>query len=544
MSIHHSISKAFDSPGLASSKLPPKIVDRAVGGLFWVTIFTAITSVVLNVMEQVLQPEFAKLAAHPVLRITSLCILFLSVGIIVVQRTGWLRKDQLLDLGLFFQVAIAFACALFEAAPYKDPNAVVLGHSAIGVWMLMCGLLIPKAPLRAAWSALLCVLMWPLGYWVAGQIFGLQPLPMNRLLAWILPLVIVGVWMCILNNRVLSFYVKQVRMEDIGSYTLDSRLGIGGMGEVWKAKHKLLARDAAIKLIRPQVLRASSGRQESLVRKRFEREAQVTASLRSPHTVALYDFGHARDGSFYYVMELLDGIDLETLVNQYGPMDPGRVVHILYQACKSLEEAHKAGLVHRDIKPRNILLCKLGLEYDFTKVLDFGLVKSLRPSDLAESMLTVEGVITGTPAYLAPEIALGNRNIDGRADLYSLGCVAYFLLSGLLVFDESSPTAFAMAHVQTIPIPLSQRSELSIPAGLEAIVTQLLEKDPARRIQTAQELARRLRTLRDVPVWCPDRAAQWWETNCPDLTVRAPAGDTMPTEELTAATRTSTYAHA
>src|SRR5206468_1620159 len=281
---------------------------------------------------------------------------------------------------------------------------------------------------------LLCVLMWPFGYWAARQIFGIQPLPLNRLLAWVLPLVIVGVWMCILNHRVLSFYVKQVRMEDIGSYTLDSRLGTGGMGEVWKAKHKLLAREAAIKLIRPQVLQSSTGRQEFLLRKRFEREAQVTASLRSPHTVALYDFGHAKDGSFYYVMELLDGIDLETLVDQYGPMDPGRVVHILYQACKSLEEAHKAGLIHRDIKPRNILLCKLGLEYDFAKVLDFGLVKSLRPTDVAESMLTVEGVITGTPAYLAPEIALGNRDIDGRADLYSLGCVAYFLLTGLLVF--------------------------------------------------------------------------------------------------------------
>ena len=162
-------------------------------------------------------------------------------------------------------------------------------------------------------------------------------------------------------------------------------------------------------------------------------------------------------------------------------------VHILYQVCKSLDEAHRAGLVHRDIKPSNILLCKLGLEYDFAKVLDFGLVKSLASGAQTESMMTVDGVTTGTPAYLSPEMALGNREIDGRADLYSLGCVAYFLLTGRMVFEESSPTAFAIAHVQKPPVPMSQRSELPIPAGLEAIVMQLLEKDPAKRIQSAQE---------------------------------------------------------
>ena len=143
--------------------------------------------------------------------------------------------------------------------------------------------------------------------------------------------------------------------------------------------------------------------------------------------------------------------------------------------------------------------------------------------------MTMEGVTTGTPAYLPPEIALGVRDIDGRADLYSLGCVAYFLLTGHMVFEESSPTAFAIAHAQTPPAPMSQRSELPIPAGLEAIVMQLLEKDPARRIQSARELARRLRTLRDVPEWCPDRAAQWWETNAPNVAARE-AGEQKVTE--------------
>ncbi len=347
---------------------------------------------------------------------------------------------------------------------------------------------------------------------------------MSRLLVWILPLVIVAIWMYILNNRLISLYVRQQRAEDVGSYILDTRLGHGGMGEVWKARHKTLARAAAIKLIRPEVLQASTGRQESVLRRRFEREAQVTASLNSPHTVALFDFGQAQDGSFYYVMELLEGIDLQSLVDRFGPMDPSRVVHVLYQACQSLEEAHQAGLVHRDIKPRNVLLCKLGLEHDFTKILDFGLVKTLHRDDPEQTFTTMEGVTTGTPAYLPPEVALGNREIDGRADLYSLGCTAYFLLTGCTVFDEKTPTAFAIAHVQTPPPPMRERTELPIPAGLEALVMQLLEKDPANRVPSAQELARRLRALRDIPEWCPEHATRWWETNLPELSLKATAG--------------------
>jgi eukaryotic-like serine/threonine-protein kinase len=530
MRIQRVASDAFESPGPVALKLPPQIVDRAVAGLCWISVISAVTPVLFTAVGHFLQPEFAKAWAHPILRIVSLAMVFLSGGFIVVQRAGWLRKERLLDLGIVFQVAVAFTCGLFEGAAYENPNMVVLGRSGIAVWMILCGLLMPNAPLRAALSAVLCVLMWPLAYWVDLQIFGYQPMPLSRMLVWVLPLAIVGVWMYVLNNRVLSGYVKQERAEDVGSYILDSLLGNGGMGEVWRAKHKMLAREAAIKLIRLEVLQGSTGRQESLLRKRFEREAQATASLRSPHTVALYDFGRTVDGSFYYAMELLEGIDLQTLVDQYGPMDPSRVRHILYQACKSLEEAHRAGLIHRDIKPRNIMLCKLGLEYDFVKVLDFGLVKSLRGADQGESMMTMEGVTTGTPAYLPPEIALGKRDIDGRADLYSLGCVAYFLLTGHLVFEASSAMAFAIAHAQTAPAPLSERSELPIPVGLEAIVMQLLEKDPSRRIENAWELARRLRLLKDVPEWCPDRAAQWWETNLPDLSLRAPVAGSKAAE--------------
>jgi tRNA A-37 threonylcarbamoyl transferase component Bud32 len=536
MKIQPLSSDSLPSPSPVASKLPPQILDRAAAGFCWVSLFAAVTSVALTAIQHVLQPEFAAAWAHPALRMASLAVVFLSVGCMVVLRQGWLTKERLLDLAMAFQVMIAFACGLFEAAAYQDPNAVVLGHSGVAVWMMLCGFLMPTAPLRALVTAFLCVSMWPLAYWVDLRIFHYEPITASRMLLWILPLVIVAVWMYILNNRVISMYVRQQRAEDVGSYILDSRIGRGGMGEVWRARHKTLARAAAIKLIRPEVLRTSTGRQEHVLRRRFEREAQVTASLSSPHTVALYDFGQAQDGSFYYVMELLEGIDLQTLVDRFGPMDPARVVHLLYQACQSLEEAHRAGLVHRDIKPRNILLCKLGLEYDFTKLLDFGLVKTLYHDDADRTITTMEGITTGTPAYLPPEIAMGNREIDGRADLYSLGCTAYFLLTGHTVFEEKSPTAFAIAHVQTPPPPMRERTELPIPAGLEALVMQLLAKQPAERIPSAQELARRLRSLRDVPGWTPEQAEAWWETNLPERPLAAlPAGEAEATSTVAAA---------
>lgn len=517
MKLQRLSTDGLETPHPAAFQLPPQIQDRAADGLCWVTLFTAVTSVALTAIEHQLQPEFARAWQHPVLRIASLAVFFLSVGLMVLQRSGWLSKQRLLDLGMVFQVAIAFTCALFEGAAYANPNAVVLGHSGIAVWMVLCGRLMPNAPLKSATTAALCVAMWPLGYWTDVRIFGYQPMPVSRILVWVLPLAIVAIWMYVLNNWTLSFFVQQQRAEDVGTYVLTERLGHGGMGEVWRARHKTLARDAAVKLIRPEVLQASSGRQEALLRRRFEREARATARLRSPHTVALYDFGRATNGSFYYVMELLAGIDLQDLVDRYGPMEPARVAHVLCQVAQSLDEAHRAGLVHRDIKPRNIMLSRLGFEYDFAKVLDFGLVKSPRSDDPEQTHTTLDGAMTGTPAYMAPEIAMGSREISGAADLYSLGCTAYFLLTGRLVFDAPTATAYAVAHVQTPPPPMRERSELPVPDGLEAIVMQLLEKQPERRISSARELARRLRALEDVPPWSPEQSERWWEMNLPEL---------------------------
>lgn len=523
MRIHPASSAALRTPSLLARDLPSQIVERAAGGLFWVSLIAVISAAALTLTDYLLHPGFAEAWAHPVLRLAFLALLLLSAGFIAVQRAGCFSKRQLLNLGMVFQVAVAFHAVLSEAAAYQDADTVVFGVSRVAIWMLLCAWLAPNAPLKSAVTAALCVAMWPLGYWVDLQIFGYQPMTFRGILVWILPLVVTATCVYAINSRMIAFCVRQQRCEDVGSYTLTSQLGKGGMGEVWRAKHNMLARDAAVKLIRPEVLNASSGQQEFLIRRRFEREAQVTASLRCPHTVALYDFGQTNEGAFYYVMELLDGIDLETMVNRCGPMHPARVVHILRQVSQSLEEAHHAGLVHRDIKPRNILLAKQGLECDFAKVLDFGLVKATQSGDSDRTLTTVDGVIAGTPAFLSPEAAMGNRSVDARSDLYSLGCTAYFLLTGQLVFDVPSPTAFLIAHVQTTPIPVSQRAELPIPAELEAIVMQLLEKDPLHRIQSARELRRRLRLLPQANDWCPERAERWWEINWPNLAALTPA---------------------
>jgi len=318
------------------------------------------------------------------------------------------------------------------------------------------------------------------------------------------------------------------RAKDLGSYHLESLLGKGGMGEVWRASHRLLRRDAAVKLIRPNSMFGIGD--VGHVRQRFEQEAHAIASLRSPHTVALYDFGMSDDGDLYYVMELLEGLDLQALVDRYGPQPAGRVISLIRQACDSLEEAHHSGMVHRDLKPTNLFVCRLGKQVDFVKVLDFGLVKAtLKPE---QTQLTMQGVMTGTPAFMAPEQGLGEPDIDARADIYGLGCVAYFLLTGQLVFEERSAMATALAHIQTLPVPPSQRSELPIPASLERVVMRCLEKAREDRPQSAFELAGLLDGCTDVPSWTRSDAVRWWEVHSPvsTATIHNPgsAGETTP----------------
>jgi serine/threonine-protein kinase len=298
---------------------------------------------------------------------------------------------------------------------------------------------------------------------------------------------------------------------EVGGYELVERLSEGGMGEVWIARHRMLDRPAAVKLIRPELLGRDSCRRASAI-KRFTREAKETAALTSIHTVEVYDFGVTGDGALYYAMELLDGISVDRLVRRFGPVGYERAVHLLRQICRSLAEAHERGLVHRDVKPANIFLCRQGGDVDFVKVLDFGVVRMAAEPDSGD--LTSPGQTVGTPAYLAPEMALG-ESVDGRADIYAIGCVAYWLLTGRPVFAGDTPVAIALKHVASAPVRPSDLTEVDIPSALEDVILACLAKDPADRPQTAAELEARLAACVSPDAWRAADSQQWWQLHQP-----------------------------
>jgi serine/threonine-protein kinase len=318
---------------------------------------------------------------------------------------------------------------------------------------------------------------------------------------------------------------------ELGQYTLEERLGSGGMGEVWRARHRLLMRPAAVKIIRLEPL--ASGRSDpAVLLRRFEREAHATAALRSPHTVALYDYGETEDGTLYYVMELLVGMDLDTLVERFGPVPAERAIHILKQACHSLDEAHRNGLTHRDIKPANIFVSHDGTELDFVKVLDFGLVRLHHDRPDADPIkLTAQNAVSGTPAFMAPEIVGGDESYDHRVDLYAIGCVGYWLITGKLVFEGDNAMKVMLDHLRTPPPRPQTRTELPIPPELEQIILDCLEKSPAQRPASAAELARRLAAVPMPEAWTAERAERWWSTHSPEHARPRPVADMLISRE-------------
>jgi tRNA A-37 threonylcarbamoyl transferase component Bud32 len=320
--------------------------------------------------------------------------------------------------------------------------------------------------------------------------------------------------LAVVPAHIIARLGRQVsKAKALGSYQLGEVLGQGGMGEVHLATHRMLARPAAIKMIRAEVLGASSTGAAKVIRERFRREAQAAAALRSPHTIELYDFGVNDNGTFYYVMELLDGLDLEALVERFGPVPAERAVHFLQHACLSLGEAHAGGMIHRDVKPSNLHATRLGLTVDFVKILDFGLVKNIGPQP--DSTLTAPQVAPGTPTYMAPEIAMGEKP-DQRADIYSLGCVAFWLLTGQLVFGGRNPAEIMNKHVQDDPTPPSKCTELEIPPALDELVLACLAKQRDLRPANGEELGRLLGAIELEQEWSQERARRWWDTHVPN----------------------------
>jgi tRNA A-37 threonylcarbamoyl transferase component Bud32 len=417
------------------------------------------------------------------------------------------------DAGLWLMVLNAADLALLETWA-MDPTMAVMGHiSWTAIVILLSAMIVPSTPRKMFVASLVAASLAPFGVWLA-YLRGVDtPSALNTFLMY-LPTYACAV-AAVVPARMFQRMGRRLReARDLGSYELVERLGEGGMGEVWRARHRLLARPAAIKLVRPAMLGAEDASATRLALRRFESEAQATAALTSPHTIRLFDFGATEDGRFYYVMELLDGRDMASLVQQAGPLPVPRVLYLLKQVCHSLAEAHARGLVHRDIKPANIFVCRMGLDDDVVKVLDFGLVQHVATRDATQDLtqsVTSLGKVVGTPAFMAPESLAGDGSVDHRADLYAFGCVAYYLLTGEHVFEGRTPLQAMIDHVSTPPPAPSSRTRHPVPEWLDHLVLACLAKDPADRPRTATEIVQRIAMLEAGPKWTSAQAHDWWQ---------------------------------
>jgi serine/threonine-protein kinase len=491
----------------------------------------ALMMAVLSTMAAVLSPlvwgdQEEGLDLFPVWIVQMLAI-GLSGALFLVARSGRFSHASILNLSLVYEVVFCLTVSLGYSGLAASARDVFPDITAVALVIAVYPLIVPTPPRQTLVAALASAATAPMSVWVLAVAGVVEPRPSDYLGVSLYPAI--SVVIATYGSRLIYRLNREVaKAQELGSYHLEKLLGKGGMGEVWRARHRLLARPAAVKLIRPHTPVGSDPGAGVRMLRRFEREAQVTASLTSPHTVDLFDFGRTDDGIFYYVMELLDGLDLHTLVDQYGPLPPERVVSILLQVCQSLAEAHEETLVHRDIKPGNIMVCRYGRQFDFVKVLDFGLV-ALAPEHRAGGAdLTVEGHVRGTPAYMPPEMAEGTR-LDGRADVYSLGCVAFWLLTGRLVFEAETPLSMILAHARNAPAAPSRFAEVDVPEVLDRIVLACLQKDPAQRPQTVDALVQMLAACPLEAQWTTARAQTWWETHRP-ATARRPGrpGPSVP----------------
>jgi eukaryotic-like serine/threonine-protein kinase len=509
-------------PGVAptrklTGRVPDELLSEQVQRL---AVFSAVIAGLWAfgvVMHLVVGPLF--LALHRDASVITLEVFGIAVSagmcLYIRRSTGPATAKAAAGLGYMIANAVGVAVLNLLTVGGTLPHSPSVSWGA--VLILVFSMIAPAAPSRMLIASLVAASMDPLVNWIAGA-RGVPALPPVTGFLHYLPNYVTAI-VAMVPSRVFQRLGRRLReAQELGSYRLIELLGQGGMGEVWRAEHRLLARDAAIKLVRPEVLGAGSESDARMVLRRFEREARATAALTSPHTIHVFDFGMTNDGNFYYVMELLSGRDIESFVREFGPVPAPRALYILRQVCHSLADAHARGLVHRDVKPANIYLCRMGLEYDFVKVLDFGLVKYKDRRSVQQTLTIMQDHTTGTPAYMAPEIILGEAEVDRRADVYALGCVAYYLLTGQLVFEADTPMKMLMQHVSAVPLPPSQRTELPIPPELDAIVLACLQKDPNSRPQNAEELLKIACRCNTCEGWTQDAARAWWEMHLPDLT--------------------------
>ncbi len=417
--------------------------------------------------------------------------------LVLVRRKVTLEGLFAIDLAYAITIGLALgaaAAAQYDFAPAGYTSLIFCGYN-----VFMRALVVPSSPRRTAIMS--SVTFAPVV--AAGVVLGLTGnqdpnLPPIATIVGGFMLAVISVVIATTGSRII-YGLRQAATEaaQLGQYTLAQQIGQGGMGKVYRAQHRMLVRPTAIKLLRTEL------GEDNL--DRFEREVQEMSQLTHPNTVAVYDYGRSDEGTFYYAMEYLAGIDLEVLVKRFGPQPAGRVIHLLTQVCGALQEAHDRKLIHRDIKPANIILCERGGQPDVAKVVDFGLVK-----DFTHKTGESTQVVLGTPAYISPEQITDPAMVGPTSDLYSLGCVGYFLLTGRKVFEGKTDVDLCLAHVTRTPVPPSEAAKVHVPPGLEAVILRCLQKSPSARFASATELAAALDEIPRDMDWSVANARSWW----------------------------------
>jgi serine/threonine-protein kinase len=463
---------------------------------------------------------------------SQVCSFAISLGVWLLTRDGVMGMTTLLALDI---VATLVNCSVYIALGWALPlyaRPEVIQMICVSDMLSLRAFLVPSTPLRTALLAIVpsvAIACSTLLQYEGHKLAPDGPGP-NGLAIIVSVLGFATVIITTLTSRTIFSLRERVRAAlQLGQYTLIEKLGQGGMGVVYKASHAMLKRPTAIKVLPPE--RAGH---HNLAR--FEREVQLTSMLTHPNTVAIYDYGRTPDGCFYYAMEYLDGIDLETLIAIDGPQDPARVVHILTQVCGALEEAHSIGLIHRDVKPANILICVRGGVADLVKIVDFGLVKSLN-NEALDATHTAMNQIVGTPLYMPPEAMTSPDSLGPRGDLYALGAVAYFLLAARPPFTGQSVVEICAHHLHSQPVSPSEFRADPVPAELESIVMRCLAKNVDERPASAAALAQMLSECQVGAAWSGESARGWWSSHAAavqqrraeSVTSLVPEGSSPPT---------------
>jgi len=464
----------------------------------WARVVTVVLVLFVVWTGELLLAVFGGAELSTVDSLAALFALVASLGLLAAVSKRKLPRNQWVMIGFAYMLFLVAAAAVGR----HEGEMVARGWPGGAILVILFPVMFP-APGRAA-------LAFGLAGWAADIAvafhYGRTPADFG---GWVglyhgyLMGTIFSVALAYLQRRIGQ---TEITSSNLGSYNLVEKLGEGGMGEVWRADHTLLKRGAAVKLIHPK--RARDPKSAVAYRKRFEREVQSASRLRSPYTVEIFDYGEREDGVLWFAMELIDGLDMVELTFRNRPLHIERIVHLLSQVCHSLEEAHEHGLVHRDIKPNNVMVGRMGAEYDFVKVLDFGLVKLEETKE--DVKLTRAGATPGTPGFMAPEQIMTPSEVDPRADIYSVGCLAYFLVTGRLVFEADDWERVKMAHVKNPVVPPSDRTDFDVPAEMDAVIMKCLEKDPDDRFQTIGKLAEALAAVPVEEPWTRARAKKEW----------------------------------